>query len=149
MLLLGTKTIGTQTVLPDGVISLGSTYRKYCKKNACGVPAFSRTVSDISLQHEGIYHLTATFVASGDVAGDITIQLFVNGQAVDGVFSTETITTATTELRTFVIDAYILVDKDCILGKESTIAKTVSFVNTSDTVTATITSAVVNVEKVV
>lgn len=149
MLLLGTKTIGTQDVAPDGVISLGSTYRKYCKKNACGITAFSRTATDISLQHEGIYHLTATFVASGDVAGDITVQLYVNGQAVDGVFATETITTPTTELRTFVIDTYILVDKDCILGRESTMSKTISFVNTSDAVTATFTSVVANVEKVV
>ena len=149
MLLLGTKTIGTQTVLPDGVISLGSTYRRYCKKNYCGIPAFSRTVSDISLQHEGIYQLTASLVGSGDVAGDITVQLVVNGQEVEGAFSTQTITTPTTELRTFVIDYYILVDKDCILGRETTTGQTISLINTSDTVTATFTSVVVNVEKVV
>ena len=149
MLLLGTKTVGTQTVLPDGVISLGSTYRKYCKKNVCGFPAFARTTADISLQHEGIYHLTATLVGSGSVAGDITVQLFVNGEAVDGAFSTETITTPTTELRTFVIDYYLLVDKDCILGRETTMPQTISLVNTSDTVTATFTSVILNVEKVV
>ena len=33
MLLLGTKNIGTQTVLPDGVVNIGSVYRKFCKKN--------------------------------------------------------------------------------------------------------------------
>lgn len=152
MLLLGSKTIGSQTVLPDGVISIGSTYRKYCKKNVCGIPVFSKTINDISLQHEGIYHLTATLVGSGDVAGDITVQLFVNGTAVEGAFSTETITTPTTELRTFVIDYYLLVDKDCILGRESTIGQTVSLVNVPDEttpVTATFTSVIVNVEKVV
>lgn len=149
MLLLGTKTVGTQTVLPDGVISLGSTYRKHCKKNVYGVPTFARTTNDVSLQHEGIYHLTATLVGSGSVAGDITVQLFVNGEAVDGAFSTETITTPTTELRTFVIDYYLLVDKDCILGRPSTTPQTISLVNTSDTVTATFTSVILNVEKVV
>lgn len=149
MLLIGTKNIGTQTVLPDGIINIGSVYRKYCKKNSCGVPAFSRTANDISLQHSGIYHITATLVGSGDVAGVITVQLAVNGELVDGAISSETITTADTELRTFVLDYYVLVDKDCILGSESTIAQTISLVNTSDTVTATFTSVIVNVDKVV
>lgn len=149
MLLLGTKNIGTQTVLPDGIINIGSVYRKFCKKNRCGVTAFSRTANDISLQHSGIYHITATLVGSGDVAGDITVQLYVNGEVVDGAFSTQTITTPDTELRTFVVDYFVLVDKDCILGNESTLAQTISLVNTSATVTATFTSVVLNVEKVV
>lgn len=149
MLLLGTKNFGTQTVLPDGIINIGSVYRKYCKKNRCGVTTFSRTANDITLQQDGIYHITATLVGSGDVAGDIVVQLFVNGDAVDGAFSTQTITTPDTELRTFVIDYYVLVDQNCILGRESTIAQTISLVNTSETVTATFTSVVVNVEKVV
>ena len=147
MLLLGVKNVGTQAVLTDGVVNIGSVYRKYCKKNACGVPAFSRTANDISLQQSGIYHLTATFVASAPAAGTVTVQLFVNGTAVDGAFASETITTATTELRTMVIDYYLLVDKDCVLNTESTIAQTVSFVNTGDD--ATFTSVVVNVDKVV
>lgn len=145
MLLLGTKNVATQTVLTDGVIAIGSVYRKFCKKNACGVTAFSRTANDISLQHSGIYHLTATLVGSGEAAGALTVQLYIDGEAVEGAFSTQTITTADTELRTFVIDYYILVDKDCVLGRESTIAKTVSLVNTG--VDATFTSVIVNVTK--
>lgn len=147
MLLLGTKNVGTQTVLTDGVINIGSVYRKFCKKNLCGVPTFNRTANDISLQHEGIYHITATLVGSGDVAGVVTVQLFANGEAISGAFSSQTITTADTELRTFVIDYYVLVDKDCLLGRESTLAQTVSLVNTG--VDATFTSVVVNVDKVV
>ena len=96
MLLIGVKNTGTQTVLADGVINIGSVYRKYCKENACGVPAFARTANDISLQHSGIYHLTATFVASAPAAGVVTVQLLVNGEVVDGAFASETITTATT-----------------------------------------------------
>lgn len=149
MLLIGTKNIGTQTVLADGVINIGSTYRKFCKRNRCGVPAFAVNSNGVTLQHEGVYHITATLVGSGDVAGVITVQLAVNGELVDGAFSSETITTADTELRTFVLDYYVLVDKDCILGRESTLAKTISLVNTSDTVTATFTSVIVNVDKVV
>ena len=149
MLLLGTKNIGTQTVLADGVINIGSVYRKYCKKNSCGVTAFSRTANDISLQHEGIYHLTATFVGSASAAGVVTLQLATNGTLVDGAVSSETITTADTEVRTFVIDYYVLVDKDCILGNESTTAQTISFLNTSTDIDVTLTSVIVNVEKVV
>jgi hypothetical protein len=147
MLLLGVKNTATQAVLADGIINIGSVYRRYCKKSACGVPAFSRTANDISLQHSGIYHLTATFVASAPTAGTVTVQLNVNGEPVDGAFASETITTADTELRTLVIDYYVLVDKDCILNTEATVAQTISFENTGDD--ATFTSVVVNVDKVV
>lgn len=145
MLLVGVKNISTQSVLADGLIDIGTIYRKYCKKNYCGVPTYNVTSNSISLLHSGIYHLTATFVATGAVAGDVTIQLLVNNEEIDGAFATETITTATTELRTFVIDYYILVDKDCVLGTESTSLATISFANTG--VPSTITSVVVNVEK--
>lgn len=145
MLLIGVKNTGTQTVLADGIVNIGSVYRRYCKKNACGVPAFARTANDVSLQHSGIYHLTATFVVSAPTAGDVTVQLLVNGEVIDGAFATETITTATTEFRTMVIDYYVLVDKDCILDTESTLSQTLSFQNTG--VAATFTSVIVNVSK--
>ena len=147
MLLIGLKNSSTQTVLTDGIVNIGSVYRKYCKKNACGFPAFARTVNDITLNHSGIYHLTATFVVSAPAAGTVTVQLLVNGEPIDGAFASETITTATTELRTMVIDYYLLVDKDCVLNTESTIAQTVSFENIGDD--ATFTSVIVNVDKVV
>ena len=145
--LLGVQNIGTQTVLADGMINLGSAYRKYCYKNECGVSTFSRTSNDITLQQSGIYHVTATFVGTAETAGDVTIQMYVNGVPVDGAISTETITTATTEFRTFVIDRYVLVDKDCVLGNASTVANTISFVNVSDGIDATFTNVVVNVTK--
>lgn len=147
MLLLGVKNASTQTVLTDGTIAIGGVYRRYCKKNACGTPAFSRTSQDITFNQSGIYHLTATFVGSGTAAGVVTVQLLENGEAVPAAFSSETITTADTELRTFVIDYYILVDRDTILCSNETIAKTISFSNTG--IGATFTSVVVNVDKVV
>ena len=149
MLLIGTKNIGTQTVLADGVVNIGSTYRKFCKRNRCGSPTFAITSNGITLNTEGIYHITATFVGSGSVAGAVTIALALNGILVDGAVSTQTITTADTEIRTWVIDYYAKVDTDCVLGVTSTDAQTVSFVNTSDTIDATFTSVVVNIDKVV
>ena len=147
MLLIGTKNIGTQTVLADGVVNIGSTYRKFCKRNRCGSPTFAVTANGITLNTEGIYHITATFVGSGSAAGAVTVALALNGVLVDGAVSTQTITTADTEIRTFVIDYYAKVDTDCVLGVTSTDAQTVSFVNTSDAIDATFTSVVVNITK--
>ena len=147
MLLIGLKNIGTQTVLADGQINLGSVYRKFCKANKCGVPAFSVTSNGITFNHEGIYHITAVLVGTGETAGDVTVQLFENGELVTGAVSTQTITTATTEFRTFVIDYYVKVDRDCVLGYNTTGAKTISFVNTSEDIDATFTSVVVNATK--
>lgn len=149
MLLIGTKNIGTQTVLADGLVNIGSTYRKFCKRNRCGVPAFSVTANSVTLNTEGIYHITAVFVGSGSAAGDLTVALALNGVLVDGAVSTQTITTADTEIRTWVIDYYAKVDTDCVLGVTSTDAQTVSFVNTSEAIDATFTSVVVNIDKVV
>ena len=149
MLLIGTKNIGTQTVLADGLVNIGSTYRKFCKRNRCGVPAFAVTANGVTLSTEGIYHITAVFVGSGSAAGALTIALALNGVLVDGAVSTETITTAETEVRTFIIDYYAKVDTDCVLGVTSTDAQTVSFVDTSDAIDATLTSVVVNIDKVV
>lgn len=146
-LLLGVKNTTPQSVIALGTIDLGSVYRRYCKKNSCGIRTFDSTSQSISLQQQGIYHVTATLVGAGEIAGDVTVQLLVNGEPVLGAFSTETITTPTTELRTFVIDSYILVDEACLLGTSSTIAKTIALQNTG--VEATFTSVVVNVEKVV
>ncbi len=147
MLLIGLKNIGTQTVLADGQVNLGSVYRRFCKANRCGVPAFSVTSNGITFNHEGIYHITAVLVGTGETAGDVTVQLFENGELVTGAVSTETITTATTEFRTFVIDYYVKVDRDIILGYNTTGAKTISLVNTSEDIDATFTSVVVNATK--
>lgn len=147
MLLIGLKNTGEQTVLASGLVNIGNVYRKYCKANRCGVPAFNVTSNGITLNHEGIYHVTATLVGTGETAGLISVQLTENGELLTGAVSSETITTATTEFRTFVIDYYIKVDKDCVLGVTSTSAKTISLVNVSEDIDATFTSVVVNVTK--
>ena len=146
-LLLGVRNTTTQSVASLGSIDLGSVYRRYCKKNNCGIPTFSNTSNSVSIQQQGIYHITVTAVVTGDTAGNVTIQLLENGVVIPGAFSTETITTATTELRTFVIDTYILVDNDCLLGRNTTLFKTITLQNTG--VDATFSNVVVNIEKVV
>ena len=147
MLLIGLKNVGEQTVLATGQVNIGNVYRKYCKANRCGTPAFSVTSNGVTLNHEGIYHITATLVGTGETAGLVSVQLAENGELVTGAISSETITTATTEFRTFVIDYYVKVDRDCVLGVASTSAKTISLVNVSDDIDATFTSVVVNVTK--
>ena len=146
-LLLGLKNTTPQSVIALGTIDLGNVYRRYCKKSSCGVRTFDSTSQSISLQQQGIYHVTATLVGTGTVAGDVTVQLLENGEPVTGILSTETITTPTTVFRTFVLDAFILVDNACLLGSSTTLAKTISLQNTG--VGATFTSVVVNVEKVI
>lgn len=146
MLLLGTKNSASQTVLANGLINMGATYRKYCKKNCSGTPAFTNNGTSLSLNHSGMYHLTATLVGSGTVAGDVTAQLLINGNIVPAAFSSQTITTATTELRTFVIDYYVLVDNTCVLGQTATTPAVITLQNTG--VGATFTAVTVNVDKV-
>lgn len=145
---LGMRNIGSQTVLADGVINLGIAYRRFDDNyNPCRIFTFNETANGITIQREGIYKVSATFVGTGETAGDVTIQLVENGIPVDGVISTETITTATTEFRTFVIDYLVKVDRDCVLGYPTTDAKNISFINASDGIDATFTSVIVNVTK--
>lgn len=147
MLLIGTKRTLSQTVLTNGVINLGTVYRRFCKKNSCGNPAFAASGTQITIQTAGIYRVTATLVGAGTEAGDVTVQMLNNGVAMPGALSTETITTADTETRTFVIDQYVLVDRACTLGINATTPVTLSLANTG--VGATFASVVLNVEKVV
>lgn len=145
-LLLGTRNFATQEVLTNGIVQLGNVYRRFCRK-INGVKTFEFDNSDVILQQSGMYHVTVTAVASGAAAGTLSIQLYENGFAVPGAFANETITTPDTELRTLVIDYYVLVDNTDVLGCTSTVSKAMSLVNTG--VEATFTSVTFNVEKVV
>lgn len=147
MLLIGTENTGSQTVLTNGIISLGSVYRKYCKRANNGLPTFASDSNSVTLNGQGVYHITATLVGAGTTAGTLTAQMLENGVPVVGGVASETITTADTELRTLVIDRYVLVDNTCLLGCTSTLAKTISFENTG--IGATFSNVVVNVDKVV
>lgn len=146
MLLIGTKNTESQTVLANSTINLRTpVYRKYCKRTCQGLPTFDATSTGITLNGQGIYHITATFVGAGTVAGALTVQMYDNGEIVTGATSTETITTANTEQRTLVIDYYVKVDSDCVLGNWTVSPKTLTFRN--DGVGATFSNVVVNIDK--
>lgn len=145
MLLLGTKNTTAQTVLTNETINLGVNYRKYCKKTSEGLPTFVNNGNSITFNGSGFYKITATFVGTGTTAGNATIQMYENGTPIIGAISSSTITMASTEFRTFVIDYIIKVDSECVLGCWSVAPKTISFVNTG--VGATFTNVVVNAIK--
>ena len=89
MLLLGTKNSTTQDVLTTGLVNLGQTYRRYDKKGCCGFRAFDFAGNSITLQHAGIYHITAVITFTGTVAGDFTFQLVEDGIAIPGAIATD------------------------------------------------------------
>ena len=129
MLLIGLQNPATQDVLADGIIALGSTYRKFDAPNDCGTLAFSPTATGLTLNRKGIYHVTATFYPSAAFTGTITLN--VNG----------TPTAATANGENFTIDYYVLVD--CSNGWSSN-SQTITF--TSDAA-VTLNNVVVNVTK--
>ena len=147
MYLIGTRNTSTQNLVTGDTIDFGAVYRKFCKKNACGVKVFELNDDSISLQHNGIYHLTATITFTAPVAGDVVFTLAQNEMPTIGATITETITTATTEFKTSTLDFYVLVDSGCLLGNQTTLIKNISIINTG--VDATITNVVVNIDKVV
>lgn len=146
MLLIGTRNTTTQAVPVGSALLVGDVYRRYCRKNSCGTPAFSTNLSSINVQHSGIYKVTAMITFTGDAAGDVTFQLTQNGIAIPGALATETITTATTEVRTVTIDFFVLVDSSCVLGSLSTIGSSIGVTNTGVT-DATVTNFVLNISK--
>lgn len=146
MYILGSTNSSSQTVLSNGIINMGSTYRRYCKKNSCGTPVFTNNGTSLSLNQEGIYHVTVVAIASGTEAGDVTIQLYRNGDAVGGATSTESVGVADTELHSLVIDYYFIVDSTCVLGVSSVQPAIITLVNTG--VGATFSQVTVNIDKV-
>lgn len=146
MYLLGTRNITSQAIDVNGTLNLGEVYRRYCKRNNCGVRVFEFNDTSISLQHSGIYHITANITFTAPVAGVVTFQLNENGIAIPGALASETITTATTEVKTTTIDFYVLVDNNYVLGSPSTLVKNISITNTG--VASTVSNVILNIDKV-
>lgn len=96
-LILGLKNTTTQTVPINGLINLGTVYRKNCKRTRSGLPTYVANGNSVTLNGTGFYHITATAVGSGTAAGVLTAQLYENGVAIPGAISSSTITTANTE----------------------------------------------------
>lgn len=133
MLLIGLKNTATQDVVVDGLINLGSVYRRYDKKGqCCGQRAFEVNANGISLNQSGIYHITAIFGATAST----TVQLLVNGVVIDGATSTGTQP---------VIDYFVVVDSGCVLGNNTTVSQNISFQNVETA--GTFENVIVNVVK--
>ena len=147
MYLLGTRNSTTQALTTGASVNLGEVYRKFCRKNSCGVKTFDFNGTSVALQQSGMYHITATITFTAPVAGLVIFQLTENGVAIPSALASETITTATTEVKTTTIDFYVLVDSTCVLGNPSTLIKNIAILNTG--VASTISNVVFNVEKVV
>lgn len=145
MKLIGLRNTSTQTVDVDGLVNIGTVYRKNSIKDDCCVSTFSNDTTTLSLNHKGIYHITVTAIVSAPVAGNVTLQLFANGVEIQGALATETITTATTEFHTLTIDTYVLVNNANILGIWSASPVNLTLVNTD--VESTISNVVVNATK--
>lgn len=145
MKLIGLRNTSTQTVDVDGLVNIGTVYRKNTVKDCCGIMTFSNDSTSISLNHKGIYHITVTAIVSAPVAGDVTLSLFANGVEIPGALGTETITTATTEFHTLTIDTYVLVNNSNILGIWETSPVNLTLVNTG--VASIISNVVVNTTK--
>lgn len=147
MLLLGTRNATSQSLTTNTVVNLGEVYRKYCKKDTYGVKAFDFNTTSVTLQQSGIYHITVMLTYTAPETGVVTFQLTDNGVAIPSALANETITTATTETRSSIIDIYVLVDSTCVLGTPSTLIKNISIVNVG--ADSTVSNVVFNVEKVV
>lgn len=146
MKLIGTLNSTSQAVLTGELLNLGSVYRRYDSKGSCGLRAYDFNANGITLQHSGIYKVTAVITFTAPVAGNVIFQLTNNGTPITGATSTETVTTATTEVNTTTIDFFVLVDKDLILNTITTVAESIGVINAG--VASTVTNLVVNVVKV-
>lgn len=146
MLLLGIKNTSSQEVITDGLVNLGNVYRRYCKKDNCGAKTFDFAGDSVTLNQAGIYQVIVSATFTETEAGDVTLQLFENGEAITGALATETITTADTEVRSISFPYLVLVDKACVCGVFGVVAKSLSLVNTG--VPATITNVSIAITKV-
>lgn len=147
MFLIGTRNSATQTLLTGSSVNFGEVYRRYDRKGTCGLRTFDFNGTSVALQHSGIYHVTATLTFTAPAAGVVIFQLTENGVAIPNAIASESVTTATTEVNTTVIDFYVLVDKDVVLNTPTTIIENIGILNTG--VTSTVTNVVLNIEKVV
>lgn len=130
MYILGFKNTSTQNVDGNNSIGFGTAYRRNSYKDSCGRNAFQINNEIINLTQTGMYELTVSFIVSAPAAGDVTIQLYQNGEPIPGAIATTTIATAATEFHTITIPYIFLVDSNRVLGKQTVGELQVTAVNT-------------------
>lgn len=130
--LLITRIITPQTVEAGGLVNQGITYRRYFPPCSCN-KAIVNNGTSVSLNETGIYEVEVEATFTSAAAGDVTLQLFANGVAIDGAFATETITTADTEVRSVSFSTYVVVDQTRVLGINAITPVTITLVSTGTT----------------
>lgn len=143
--LLVRRNLTTQAVLADGIVDEGSVYRRFFNGCSCTRPVVAEGDAT-TINATGMYKITVEATFTAPAAGVVTLQLFENGEALDGAFASETITTATTEERSVSFSTYVVVDQTRVLGINAITPKSFTLVNTG--VAATFTRVQVAVENV-
>ena len=118
------------SILADGIIPLSTIARRRSY-------AIQQSNDSILLNAPGYYKVSINITFTAPTAGDVTVELRQDGVAVPGATATETITTATTEVRTISFDAIVRVP---CCGAPSTL----TFVNTGVAISSS--NIAVNVE---
>lgn len=90
------------TILAGGILPLTTIARRRGR-------LITSENDSISLNAPGYYKVTVTVTASGSEAGDVVLNVLKNGIEIPGLTASETITTATTELRTLTISGTVRV----------------------------------------
>lgn len=118
------------SILADGILPLSTIARRRSS-------AIQQSNDSILLNAPGYYKVSLNITFTAPAAGDVTVELRQDGVAVPGATATETITTATTEVRTISFD--VIVRVPCC-GAPSTL----TFVNTGVAISSS--NIAVNVE---
>lgn len=101
LIMMSTST--SSSVPINGIIPLTTINRRR------GCSAINTIANNVVLTKAGYYSVKGTITFTAPVAGNATIQLYKNGTPVDGIIASETITTATTEVRTMPISGIVRV----------------------------------------
>lgn len=142
MKLIGLRNNTSQTITQNGVVTLGSVYRRFSSAFCPFLP----TPTSLSLTRTGIYKVVVNATFTG-AAGNVTLALFSN-DAPTGASATETITTADTEVRSVSFETYVLVDSTRVLDVPAVLPQVLTLVSTGAT-SVTITSVTIDAEKVI
>lgn len=99
------------------------------------------SISNDSLQinRAGYYNVSGQFVVTGTSAGNITIQLYANGTAINGAYSTVTVAEGST--LTIDLDKIVKILPSCNANKVDLTFKTLT--------TCTLANSIVNIQKVI
>ena len=87
-------------------VNLGNIVRRYCQCNAFG---YTNGGTELTLNQPGYYRVTFNATFTAPAAGDVTLQLTANGNAITHAVATESVATASTEVHTTTLSATLRV----------------------------------------